>query len=106
MTFQSGNDFLLAIKEYGSFYNANLEVYVFHYNEDGAIAVYNITPEYADKLGCMAIMEKCPWHALLGFGGYIYDTKDSIYYDGNNPSCEDWCSQFFEKGDWEIVRCS
>ena len=51
-------------------------------------------------------MEKCPWHTLLGFGGYIYDTKDSIYYDGNNPSCEDWCSQFFEKGDWEIVRCS
>lgn len=103
MIFTSGKQLLEAIVNHGSLYNAGLGLYVFHYNEDGAIAVYRMAPKFADELRYQAEMMKCPWHALLGFGGYIYDAKGSFYYDERNPSCEDWCSENYNNGGWEMT---
>lgn len=93
MTFQSGNDFLLAIKEYGSFYNEEQELFVFHYNEDDAIAVYRIGKKYANKLGNLSKALHCPWEELLGFGGSIYDSINSEYYCEDHASNVDWCEE-------------
>lgn len=104
MTFLSGHDFFDAIIEYGSLYTVELGLYVFQYSEAGSIAVYNVTPKYAEELNCQAKVEKCPWHALLGFGGYIYDAKLSDYYDKQKLSSEEWCNLYFDQGDWKIIQ--
>lgn len=103
MTFTNGDDFLSAIKEYGSFYNEEQELYVFHYNDEDAIAVYRISKSYAEKLRSQSRMMDCPWEALLGFGGSIYDSSNSGYYNVDNASNEDWCGYCFGIGNWETV---
>ncbi|MBQ9304575.1 hypothetical protein [Butyrivibrio sp.] len=103
MTFKSGNDFLSAIKEYGSFYNEDQELFVFHYNEDDAIAVYRIGRKYANKLRSLSKVLDCRWEELLGFGGSIYDSINSEYYCEGHASNEDWCEENCNLLYWEKV---
>ena len=62
------------------YYNVDTGDYIFCYNEDGAIAVYNISCDDAVKLSL-----ECDnhWADALGYGGYIYDKPDE-YFKNNN----------------------
>ena len=48
--------------------------YVFLYNEEGAVCVYNIPLAAAEQLAMDAKEQGEPWSALLSTGGYVYDT--------------------------------
>jgi hypothetical protein len=71
----------------GDLYMPLLGMYVFHYNEDGAVCVYyNITMPKALELEQKSREDDGEyWGAYLGVGGYIYD----------NPL--EFCNEYFSE---------
>ncbi len=77
ITFGSAEEMLHYIRNNGDLYCPGEELYVFHYNLDGAIAVYDIDEEEAKDLSAKSIESDGEyWGAFLGFGGRIYDVPD------------------------------
>lgn len=72
MTFQSGADFYDAI-ENSDLYSEEKCLYVFLYNDAGAVCVYSIQKEEAEYLEVKAKEHDEYWGAFLGIGGEIYD---------------------------------
>lgn len=71
-------------------YSDEDELYVFNYNDDGAICVYHITNKEAKELEQKSLELNEYWGAFLGIGGDIYD----------NPM--DFCNEHYE-GRWRCV---
>lgn len=72
MTFTSPEEMYEALQT-TDLYSREKEQYVFLYNNDGAIAVYPITVEEAEKLASLSAETDEYWGAFLGIGGDIYD---------------------------------
>lgn len=72
MTFKSGADFYEAINN-SDLYNDERCLYVFLYNEAGAVCVYSIQKEEAEDLENKSKEYDEYWGAFLGIGGEIYD---------------------------------
>ena len=102
--FKSGREMLETIQANHDLYNKELKVYVFLYNEEGGIAVYNkITPETARQLNKdMLEAGERYWGSMLGVGGFIYDNNDEAEVDALK-----WCEDHFailpEYSEWTVV---
>ena len=72
MKFSSGKEMYEELM-YTDLYSDEQELYVYMYNEDGAICVYDITNHEAEELeNTSKEIEEC-WSACLTGGGKIYD---------------------------------
>ena len=60
-------------------YSPDLKLYVFHYNDQEAVAVYRLENEEAYKLSVEADKANEYWGALLGPGGSIYDEPEEFF---------------------------
>lgn len=72
MEFKNGAEMYSAI-ESCDLYNEDKELYVFLYNDAGAVCVYDITKEMAAGLRQKSNEANEYWGAFLGVGGRIYD---------------------------------
>ena len=101
-------------------YNKKLELYVFGYNERGALCYYRISKNEAEELRQKSKENDGEyWGAFLGWGGYILDDMDynpDIFDDDNDnmsldevnkyfdlylaPSYE-FCEEYYEHDGWE-----
>ncbi len=69
-------------------YSPNLETYIFHYSEAGAIAYYSIDPEYARQLVDATKGTDEYWGGHLGPGGYIVDPLNVDEWEQNNAELD------------------
>lgn len=87
MTFSSGQDMYNAL-DFGDIYNPEKELYVFLYNDAGAVCAYNVSEYEAKELELKSKESGEYWSAFLGVGGSIYDEPMEFCdanYNGN------WC---------------
>ncbi len=78
-------------------YNPELGMYVFAYNDDGAICYYHgITPEKASAIAQEADRVKDFWSAILGGHGYIIDPTDGK----DNDPVRIFCSRYYKEPNW------
>lgn len=109
MTFINGEQMLNTITvNCIDIYNTELRLYVFCYNENGSIAVYDITSRRALELSEEAAdVDEC-WSAFLGPGGKIYDSleykKQQGLLQGDIDEAQLFCEQYFDKGEWVLVE--
>lgn len=80
LTFANGQEMYDCL-QHGDLYNEEQEMYVFLYNEDGAVCSYSISPEDAAVLEKKAYEANEYWGAFLGVGGYIHDDPLSFCAD-------------------------
>lgn len=86
---------LLANKEI-DLYNPELELYLFVYNENGAICTYGIDTATAKTLSAQSKETGDYWGAFLGIGGHIYDAPanmslcEEIYSNGTYIPTEEY----------------
>lgn len=106
MKFESAKEMYEVLSKGKDLYNPNLEKYVFLYNTDGALCVYDIDMEHAKKLEEMAASEKESWSAFLGIGGRILDDEK---YDRNLENDDylapsyDFCEETFCIAGWILI---
>ena len=84
-------------------YNVRLKKYVFIYNDDGALCVYNIDANEARKIATAALMDDESWSAYLGAGGAIMDDDSwnrNSYKDKYLARSYDFCKAHFEDEGW------
>jgi len=97
--FASGQEMLDALHDV-DLYSPSQELYVFLYNEAGAICYYYISLEEAKELQAQAKKMGEYWSALLGTGGHICDDPND---EDNppNPGCSniDFCEDNYMH-DW------
>lgn len=85
MTFSSGQD-MYDILDSGDIYNPEKELYVFLYNDAGAVCAYNVSKYEAKELELKSKESGEYWSAFLGVGGSIYDEPMEFCdanYNGN-----------------------
>lgn len=84
-------------------YNPKLNKYVFCYNNDGALCVYDINEEQASELIKKSKDGLKFWFAYLGPGGSILDDDSKDRFAEKNeylkPSYE-FCREYFDKDGW------
>ena len=92
MKLLGASDLLTMIEEGTDFYNPELELYCFIYNNEGAICFYHITEDEADKLANESDGEY--WGASLGAGGQVFDEPypylKAIWNKGEWIPTDDW----------------
>lgn len=88
ISFSSVENMVKTLQQDTDLYNIETEEYVFHYNIDGAIAVYSISSGEAMELKAKADISGEYWGAYLGVGGTIYD--DPAEYCKDNYSLAGW----------------
>lgn len=104
--FINGTDMYQTITSDIDLYSKETETYVFAYNDHGSIAVYSgITIEQAAELNKkMQETGEGYWGALLGPGGYIYDSadykKEYPYDTDDTDEALEWCNTAYAAGDW------
>lgn len=102
IVFSSGEDMYekIRLNDY-ELYSENTELYVFPYNNRGAVAYYHIDKKRAIELEKAASETDEYWGALLGPGGCICDAPD----DEPVPDCSalDFCNEHYQDG-WIIVN--
>ena len=81
-------------------YSKSLGVYLFSYNDRGALCYYYLSDEEAGELARQKEKGEY-WGAYLGCGGYILDDEygDQFYLD---PSWN-FCRQYFRIKDWMLT---
>ncbi len=101
MSFEDGETMLEEINNGTDFYSPSAGVYVFSYNDKGAIAVYDVSVAEAEEL--IKKSNKADgeyWGAFLGVGGYVYDA----YNDEETPATAitnlDKCNELAKIKDW------
>lgn len=93
MKFNSPKEILEFIQDGNDLYSKSAKLYVFVYNNAGAICIYDINITRAKKLSLEAKLYDEYWSAFLGIGGTIYDCPDNI------NKCCDLC----DITDWELT---
>lgn len=83
-------------------YNVLLQKYVFMYNDDGALCVYNIGADEAREMATNALMDDESWSAYLGAGGAIMDDDscDRTNKDKYLALSYDFCKAYFSDEGW------
>lgn len=94
-------------------YNEENGLYVFSYNDAGALCYYELDSAEAKKIACMAVENDEYWGAFLGCGGHILDNSeyDKYRYTQNElnhalylqPSI-DFCKEHFSCDGWEFTK--
>ena len=95
MKFESAMNMYHYIKNGNDLYNPKLGIYVFIYNDRGALCYYKIDPSFAKEL-CKTTDN---WSELLGPGGYILDDESGTEEQSLTPSY-DFCKQYFALSGW------
>lgn len=98
------------LKDHSGLYNEDLNLFVFHYNDAGALCYYHLEPEKALELSKKAKLKEDNWESFLGMGGTIlddtrfYDKREdaSVSYLYRKPSL-DFCREYFGKPGW--INC-
>lgn len=99
MGFSSPEQMLNTILGDVDLYNKITGDYVFHYNNAGAIAVYNLTPEQAEELDKQSAENNEYWGAFLGIGGEIWDDPEKAAE--NEQECNlDYCKRVYNLDGW------
>ena len=102
--FENAEDMYQFLLYDGDLYSKKLEMYVFLYNEDGAIAVYDDIDSFdAARLVVKAKSINECWAAFLGPGGKILD--DDTYDRATERDkyllpTRAFCEEYFENDDW------
>ena len=96
MKFNSGKEMYDYLQNSGDLYCQEEEIYLFMYNEAGALCYYHVSPEEAKELSVKAREMEDYWGAFLGTGGCILDEEEPEY--SIKPSF-DFCDEQFNK-DW------
>lgn len=109
-TFTSWEDMYRHITTFGELYNAEQGIYIFEYNNAGALCVYdNISTEQARELAALSKKDGELWAAFLGAGGTILDDSD-LYEKRDHqdirekylqPSYE-YCQNTFHLNGWRF----
>lgn len=84
LKFNNKQAFIEYIQSGKDLYSPSLELYLFAYNEDGAICAYTVTEEKAQELN----KQEEYWGAYLGAGGNIYDNVKGNFE--NEYKVDDW----------------
>jgi hypothetical protein len=93
MKFNSAEDILEFIQDGNDLWSPSEDLYVFVYNEDGAICTYNIDVTQAKELSLKAdLYDEC-WSAFLGWGGSIYDPPKNL----------ELCEVLYVVDDWRLT---
>ena len=90
MKFESAKDMYEEARDC-DLYNKELELYVFGYNDFGALCYYHIDEEEAEELRRKSRENDDEyWGAFLGIGGYVLDDMDFYPedYDEDNEKCK------------------
>lgn len=101
MSFEDGATLLEEINDGTDLYSPSSGIYVFSYNDKGAIAVYDVSVDEAE-----ALIEKSNkadgeyWGAFLGVGGYIYDAYDDKETPPTSVTNLDKCNELAKITDW------
>ena len=103
VSFENAEELLSCVVYDGiDLYSPSAEIYVFGYNDDGAIATYNISHAEAEELIQKSMEADDYWGAFLGVGGTIYDA-----FDENNPPSSttniEKCDELAQIKDWVPV---
>ena len=69
----------LVIEKETDLYSPELKLYVFHYNNKDAIAVYRIEKDRAIEIDRQAKETGEYWGGVLGVGGEIHDDSDEFF---------------------------
>jgi hypothetical protein len=81
-------------------YNSIVGKYVFVYNENGALCIYNLNKKEAINVAKNA--NGNTWSSVLGTGGYILDTMTLNKEESLKPSY-DFCKENYEKRGWVCI---
>lgn len=83
MKFSTSKEMYNYIADGNDLYNPAEELYVFVYNDAGALCSYRITEKEAMALRKESKETKESWSAFLGTGGTVYDNPDfeALRYD-------------------------
>lgn len=99
--FESGEDLLEDVSNGIDLYSPSFGIYVSRYNDEGAIAVYNISIKKAEELIKKANkLGGEQWSALLGTGGYVYNAYNKEKYPIAPTSNLDRCNELVVIKDW------
>ena len=110
LTFNNGQEMRDYLKN-GDLYNPELEIYVYQYNDAGALCTYHVGCEEAGKLANDCRKDNTYWEEKLGHGGNVLDDRiygnPNIMYSSNEsqrnlylkPSI-DFCDANYMKDGW------
>ena len=93
MAFNSAEDMLNFIQNGNDLWSESEGLYVFVYNEDGAICTYSIDITQARELSLKAELYDDYWSAFLGWGGAIYDEPENL----------ELCEELYMVSDWKLT---
>ncbi len=102
MKFNNATEMLSCLQDGTDLYSPEAEIYVFVYNNRGAIAYYNISKERVSELAGMAREYEDYWGAFLGIGGWIIEPEDEDYEYFDDPTgteIENWIEYEWEDTD-------
>lgn len=94
MKFTSEEKLLDCIRTGVDLYSPSLELYMFLYNDAGAVCTYSIAHDHALEL----VQQDEYWEAYLGPGGSIYDDPEGEFE--NEWDADDWISVSREQASW------
>ena len=107
--FSSGKEMYDMIVSGTDLYNENEEIYVFAYNDAGALCYYYLNRDEATKISRQANESNDYWGAFLGFGGNILDVMEYDEYRYSDLESErrlylepsfDFCEECFTCDGW------
>ena len=99
LSFADGQALFEYVDDGQDLYSPSAGIYIFGYNDRGAVATYDISHDEAEELIQKANESDEYWGAFLGIGGTIYDAFD----EDNSPSSTtnlDKCAELAEIKDW------
>lgn len=99
LSFADGQALFEYVNDGQDLYSPSAGIYIFGYNDRGAVATYDISHDEAEELIQKANESDEYWGAFLGIGGTIYDAFD----EDNSPSSTtnlDKCAELAEIKDW------
>lgn len=102
MKFNSAEGMYHYLCNNGDLYNPVKEVYMFQYNEDGAICCYSISEDHAAELAVKSIEDGEYWSAYLGIGGHIYEAEEALeicndFADENWINCREYAADVLKE---------
>ena len=95
MKFKTGGEMLQMINSGIDLYSPTLELYVFSYNDRGAIAYYHIDKSDAVALEMYAQQNDDYWAGSLGPGGCICDAPEDDPVEGCRNI--DFCDRYYDE---------
>ncbi len=95
MKFKSADEMYHAIVQNDvDLYNPENNLFVFHYDENGSIATYDVLPKEAVELETASRENQADetWSSQLGAGGYIYEKAEAVEFCRDNYDKDGWMS--------------